>query len=72
MGARELGAKRAQLARQLEAARAPRYMIWRAWAGVYDDFQSDRVNAQTIDLTRHLEQIGLPELARRARQGEFD
>ncbi len=62
-----------RLARALEALNDPRLlnMIAQARAGYYDDFKST-LNFPCIQLVRDLEAAGHPDLAARARDGEFD
>ena len=62
-----------RLARALEAANDPTLarMIALARAGHYDDFKSD-IAAPIVALVNDLERAGHPELAQRARNGEFD
>ncbi len=62
-----------RLARALEAADDPvlAHMIVRARAGYYDDYKST-IAWPISELIHDLEQAGHPELAQRARDGEFD
>lgn len=62
-----------RLALTLEAANDPALagMIALARAGHYDDYKSD-IAAPITQLVQDLEQAGHPELAKRARDGEFD
>lgn len=62
-----------RLAQALEAANDPKLalMIVRARDGYYDDYKSD-IAAPITNLVWDLEQAGHPELAQRAKDGEFD
>lgn len=60
-----------KLALALEAAGAPSGMVRDARAGRFDDFESPSATP-TIDLVELAMQYGLHEIARRAREGEFD
>lgn len=62
-----------RLARALEAANDPALaeLIIRARAGHYDDYKTD-IALPIVTLVADLERAGHPELAQRAREGEFD
>ena len=60
-----------KLARELEKAGAPTDMILKARVGDYDDYKC-RSATPIIDLVRDLTRAGLPDLAQRAMNGEFD
>ena len=62
-----------RLALALEAANDPALarMIALARVGHYDDFKSE-IAAPIVALVNDLEHAGHPELAQRARNGEFD
>lgn len=62
-----------RLARALEALNDPKLlgMIAQARAGLYDDYKS-ALNFPMIQLVRDLEAADYPEMAQRARDGEFD
>jgi hypothetical protein len=62
-----------RLAHALEAANDPALapMIALARAGHYDDFKSD-LATPIVQLVNDLERAGHPELAQRAKDGEFD
>jgi len=60
-----------RLAKALEQANAPADMIKNARAGYYDDFKSE-LEMPIFQLVRDLQCAVLPDLARRALNGEFD
>lgn len=59
-----------KLAKALEEANAPEYMISRARSGYYDDFKSD-LAAPISTLIADLRGLGLNDLAERAMNDEF-
>lgn len=60
-----------RLARALEEAHAPAEMVANARAGVYDDYKSD-YPMPILRLVEHARAAGLPNIANRAINGEFD
>ena len=60
-----------KLADVLVAAGAPADMVIRARAGYYDDYRS-RLPTPCIQLVLDATMHGLPEIAERARNGEWD
>ncbi len=63
---------RRHLVRALEEAAAWSYTIQSASGGRYDGFRSTQVNRHEENLISHAEKLGLLDIARRARAGEFD
>mgnify|MGYP001613988739 CR=1 FL=1 len=61
----------ARLAQALEAANAPKAMVTAARAGCYGDFTTESATP-IMDLVRDAQRAGLPAIARRAMDGEFD
>ena len=60
-----------RLAQELTKAHAPAFMIAKAKAGEYDDFQSSSATPIN-DLVRDCRKAGLNDLASRAMNGNFD
>jgi len=60
-----------KLAEALRDAGAPTFMIANAEAGYYDDFESD-LPCPITTLVFDCEANGLPEIAKRAIDGDFD
>ncbi len=63
---------RKRLVRALGDAAARPYMIQSASGGRYDGFRSTQVPRHEENLISHAERLGLWDIARRARAGEFD
>lgn len=60
-----------RLAEALREAKAPPHMVSDALVGKYDDYESE--SATPIrDLVRDALRNGLPDIARRAKDGDFD
>jgi hypothetical protein len=60
-----------KLARALEEAKAPAWMVKGALEGRYDDFKSESATP-IMDLVRDCRRFGLDEISMRARNGDFD
>ena len=60
-----------RLARALEEAKAPPHMVARARRGEYDDYKSHHP-APIVKLVQDCQLYGLPSIAERAINGEFD
>ena len=60
-----------KLAAMLKEALAPKWMIDKAKAGGYDDYESQSATP-IVDLVRDLKQAGIDWLAERAMNGDFD
>jgi phage tail tape-measure protein len=60
-----------RLAEALREANAPGWMVEKAEAGVYDDFKSP-LALNLHELVKDATRSGLPDIARRTKEGEFD
>lgn len=60
-----------KLARELQIAKAPGWMVANAIEGHYDDFESD-IDTPIKQLVDDLNSLGMYDFSKRAMEGEFD